>query len=174
MKKLSILSLMLVANMAYALEDTATIKRVEPQYTTVNKPIEVCSDEIVQETIQPQAQPEKSYGGAILGGLAGGLLGNQVGGGSGRAIATAAGVAAGAYIGDNMSKNAATANGNVQYHPQTVSRKVRNCHMENESHQEITGYRIDYMYAGKPYSFVSDQKPVGSRLKVHVEVHPIL
>jgi uncharacterized protein YcfJ len=174
MKKLSILSLMLIANMAYAVEDTATIKRVEPQYTTVNTPIEVCRDETVKETIQPKAQPEKSYGGAILGGLAGGILGNQVGGGSGRAIATAAGVAAGAYIGDNMSNNAANANGNIQYQPQTVSRQVRNCRMENESRQEITGYRIDYIYAGKPYSVVSDEKPVGSKLRVHVEVHPIL
>lgn len=174
MKKLSILSLMLVANMAYAVEDTATIKRVSPQYSTVNKPIEVCRNETVNETIQQQAQPEKNYGGAVLGGLAGGLLGNQIGGGSGRAIATAAGVVAGAYIGDNMSNNAAAANGNIQHHPQTVSRQVRNCHMENESRQELTGYRIDYMYAGKSYSVVSEEKPVGNKLRVHVEVHPIL
>jgi len=174
MKSISILSLMLVANMAYAVEDTATIKRVEPQYSTVNKPIEVCRDEVVQETIQQQAQPEKSYGGALLGGLAGGILGNQVGKGSGRAVATTAGVIAGALIGDNISNNAATANGNIQYHPQTISREVRNCHMENKSSQELTGYRIDYVYAGKPFSFVSDQKPVGSKLRVHVEVHPIM
>ena len=174
MKKMSILTLMLFANIAYATEDTATIKRVEPQYSTVNKPIEVCRDEVVQETVQPQAQPEKNYGGAILGGLAGGILGNQVGKGSGRAVATTAGVIAGALIGDNISNNTAAANGNIQYHPQTVSREVRNCHMENKSSQELTGYKVEYMYAGKSYSFVSDQKPVGSKLRVHVEVHPIM
>jgi uncharacterized protein YcfJ len=173
MKKISILSLMLAANMAYAVEDTATIRRVEPQYSTVNKPVEVCKDETVQETIQPQAQPEKSYGGAILGGIAGGILGGQVGKGNGKVVASAAGAVAGALIGDNMSNNAANANGNIQYHPQTVSRQVRNCYVENKSTQEITGYRIDYMYAGKSYSFVSDQKPVGAKLRVNVDVQPI-
>lgn len=173
MKKISILGLMLVTNLACAVEDTATIKRVEPQYATVTKPIEVCKEQTIQETIQPQAQPEKNYGGAVLGGLAGGILGNQIGKGSGRAVATTAGVIAGALIGDNVNNNMAAANGNIQYHPQTVSRQVRNCHMEQTSTQELTGYRVDYTYAGKPYSFVSDQKPIGSKLRVNVEVNPI-
>jgi uncharacterized protein YcfJ len=162
MKKISILSLMLAANMAYAVEDTATIKRVEPQYSTVNKPVEVCRE----ETIQPQAQPEKSYGGAILGG--------QVGKGNGKVVASAAGAVAGALIGDNISNKNAVASGNIQYEPQVVNRQVRHCHVENRSTEELTGYRVDYTYNGKPYSFVSQEKPVGSKLRVNVDVQPIL
>jgi uncharacterized protein YcfJ len=175
MKQLSILGLVLIANIAVAHEDTATIKRVEPQYSTVNTPKEVCRDETVQETIQPQQpQAEKSYGGAILGGLAGGILGNQVGKGNGRSVATAVGAVAGALVGDNIGNQTAAANGNIRYEPQTVTRQVRHCHTEETSSQVVTGYRVDYTYNGRPYSFVSQQKPIGSKLRVNVDVQPIL
>lgn len=175
MKKLSILGLVLISNMAFAFEDTALIKRVEPQYSNVSKPVEVCRDETIQETIQPQQpQAERSYGGAAIGGVAGGLLGNQIGKGNGRVAATAAGAVVGALIGDNVGTNMANNNGNIQYHPQVVSRQVRNCHTEETSSQVLSGYRVDYTYNGRPGSFVSQQKPVGSKIRVNVDVQPVM
>ncbi len=182
MKKLSILSLALASSMAFAYEDTATIKKVEPQYTTVNKPVETCRMETVTETVQPQAQQQaqtdRNYSGAVIGGIAGGVLGNQVGKGNGKKAATAAGVIAGALIGDTMGNGQfgtpiQTNPGNIQYHPQEVSRQVRNCVMENVPTQELTGYRVEYVYGGRTQSYVSQTKPVGTKIKVKVDVQPI-
>ncbi len=180
MKKIITVIMAIITTSAFAFEDYATIKHVEPQYNSVNSPVEVCKDEIVQEQVyqqQPQQQqPQgKNYGGAVLGGLAGGILGNQVGGGSGKTAATAAGAVIGALVGDNMSNQG---DGNIQYQqqqqqPQVTSRKVRNCVTEYETKNVVTGYRVDARYNGKPIVFTTQEKPIGSKVRVQVTVDPI-
>ena len=180
MKKITTVIMAIITTSAFAFEDYATIRHVEPQYSSVNSPVEVCRDEIVQEQVyqQPpqQQQQGKNYGGAVIGGLAGGILGNQVGGGSGKTAATAAGAVIGALVGDNMSNQGG---GNLQYQqpqqqqPQVTSRKVKNCFTEYETKNIITGYRVDARYNGKPIVFTTQEKPIGSKVRVQVTVDPI-
>lgn len=183
MKKISMLVMALVTTSAFAFEDNATIKSVEPQYATVNEPIEVCRDEVIQEQVyqqpqyQQQQQPQgRNYAGAAIGGVAGGILGNQVGGGTGKTAATALGAVVGALVGDNVANS--QSGGNIQYQqvpqqPQTVSRKVRNCQMENQTKQIISGYNVSATYNGKPLNFVVHEKPMGKQIRVNVNVEPL-
>ncbi len=184
MKKISILfASLMVSTSVFAFEDYATVKSVETQYKTVSEPMDVCRDEIVQDQVyqqqpqQYQQQPQsKNYGGAVIGGVAGGILGNQVGGGSGKTAATALGAVVGALVGDNLANQ--PSGGNIQYQqpvqqPQVISRKVRNCQTEYENKQVVSGYKVDASYNGKPFTFITQEKPVGKQIRVNVNVEPI-
>lgn len=188
MNKLTILVAALgITSTAFAFDDYATVKKIEPQYSSVNQPIEVCRDEVVQETRYPQQQPQyqqaqpqdRNYGGAALGAVAGGILGHQVGKGTGNTVATAAGAVIGALVGDNMSNSN---NGNVQYQqqpqyqpqPQVYNRTVRNCHMEDNMTQVLSGYKVDYIYNGKTFSYTAQEKPASNKIRVDVQVQPSL
>ncbi|NCQ51633.1 glycine zipper 2TM domain-containing protein [archaeon] len=164
-----------IGSSAFAYDDVGTIKSVEPQYSSVNEPREVCHESIVREIVKPQVQQhEKNYGGTILGGLAGGILGNQVGGGNGKTVATAVGAVAGALIGDNMVNSNNQNNDNTRYEPQETSRKVRTCAYEDNFVQVLSGYKINYVYNGNNLSYLANERPRGQRIKVNVEVKPIL
>lgn len=144
--------------------DYGTVKKIAAEYQKVNKPREVCSDEIIQERVT--SNPQQNYGGAALGGVIGGLAGNQVGSGSGRAAATAAGAIAGAFIGDGVS------NRNARPVQQYQERRVQNCRQVENIENVFMGYRVTYEYKGQVNNFLTSTKPVGNRVKLRGQVSP--
>lgn len=154
--------------------DMAMIRKVTPQYETINKPVEVCRKQIVQEVQQLQPVDNGSgsstnYTGAIIGGVAGGILGNQVGGGRGKDLATAAGVITGALVGNNIAgKN----NQAPQPLPsqQVIEKEKLVCEMENKYEKIATGYIVEYSYNGKILEGYTKQEPIGDRISVNVKV----
>lgn len=81
----------------------------------------------------------KLTAGELIGGLAGGLLGNQIGKGGGKTAATAAGALLGATVGDRL-ENPPTAGGNSQ--------RARVCDSYEREKKIVTGYDVEYEYAG--------------------------
>lgn len=144
--------------------DYANVKRVEPQYSSVNSPTQRCTTQTIQETIPGRS--DRTYGGAVVGGLAGGLLGNQIGGGSGKQAATAVGAVVGALTGDNID------NRNNYIPPQTTTRDVQRCYTEDNYSKRITNYKVTYEYKGKVDTFYTQEEPVGKRIRVNVSVTP--
>lgn len=144
--------------------DYATVKRVEPQYSSVNTPTQRCTTQTIQETIPGRV--DRSYGGAVVGGLAGGVLGNQIGKGHGREAATAVGAVVGALTGDNID------NRNSYVPPQTTTRDVQRCYTEDNYSQRITNYKVTYEYKGKVDTFYTQDAPVGNKVRVNVSVTP--
>lgn len=170
MKKILIASLISasfsVSAFATDFIDYATIKRVEPQYTSVNQPTQKCTVQTIQETIP--GRQEKSYGGAVVGGLAGGIIGNQIGKGHGKEAATAIGAVVGALAGDNID------NRDNYVPPQTTTRDVQRCYMEDNYVQKANGYKVTYEYKGKIDTFMSPVPPSDNRLRVSVSVKPYI
>ncbi len=162
----------LVENVSF--EDMAIVRQVTPQYESVNKPIEVCRKQIVQETVQQNNNTQGSsqdYTGAIIGGLAGGILGNQVGKGTGKDIATAAGAVTGAFIGSNIAnKNKGSAQ---PISPSVVEREKLVCENENNYEKVVTGYRVEYSYNGRIFEMVTDREPVGKKIPIRVSIEPM-
>ncbi|MBY0578253.1 MAG: glycine zipper 2TM domain-containing protein [Burkholderiales bacterium] len=132
--------------------DTAKVVSSKPIYQ--NYTTQECHTETT--TPQPQAQGERSMTGSIVGGVVGGLLGAQVGKGSGRTAAAAAGAIAGAITGDRIQNNQ-----QAQAEPQ--SRQV----CRDVQKQEITGYEVHYIYAGRKISTVMSYPP-GNTVNVEV------
>ena len=142
--------------------DRARVQSVEPQYESVAVPRQECRSQWVDEA-RP-AVGANGYGGVLIGGVAGGLLGNQVGKGHGREAATAAGAVIGALAGDRFA-------GNYQPQYERAQREVRSCRAVNDMQQRLTGYRVDYTYAGRQYTTFTREQP-GSTLPVRVSVAP--
>jgi len=170
MKKILIASLISasfsISAFATDFTDYATIKRVEPQYTSVNQPTQKCTVQTIQETIP--GRQDKSYGGAVVGGLAGGIIGNQIGKGHGKEAATAIGAVVGALAGDNLD------NRDSYVPPQTTTRDVQRCYMEDNYVQKANGYKVTYEYKGKIDTFMSPVPPSDNRLRVSVSVRPYI
>lgn len=170
MKKLLIISLMSAgfASLAGATDfsDYAVVKRVEPQYSSVNQPTQKCDVRTVQETIP--GHTDRSYAGAAIGGVAGGLIGSQVGRGNGKTAATAIGAVVGALTGDNID------NRDNYTPPQTTTRDVQRCYLEDNYVQKINNYKITYEYKGRTDTFFSPVAPSDNRIKVNISVNPIV
>lgn len=153
--------------------DRARVQSVEPQYENVAVPRQECRSQWVDEA-RPVVGPgyggvgANGYGGVLIGGVAGGLLGNQIGKGHGREAATAAGAVLGALAGDRVAGNY-----QPQYQPQyeRAQREVRSCRAVNDMQQRLTGYRVEYTYAGRQYTTFTREQP-GSTLPVRVSVAP--
>lgn len=144
--------------------DNARVRRVQPQYETVQVPRNECTSQIVTEQ-QPVAQGP-NYVGIGVGAVAGGVLGNQVGKGHGREAATAAGAVIGALAGNTIANNYG---GGAQVQP--VAREVQSCRTVYDTQNRLTGYRVDYEYQGQRFSTVTPQDP-GQTLPVQVSVVP--
>lgn len=170
MNKLLIITLMTAGFSSFAsaaeFSDYATVKRVEPQYSRINQPSQKCQIETVQETTP--GHQDRSYGGAVIGGLAGGLVGNQVGKGHGREAATAIGAVVGAFTGDNID------NRNSYMPPQTTTRDVQHCYLEDNYIQKINNYKITYEYKGRTDTFISPIPPMDNRVRVNINVSPVI
>lgn len=153
---------------AQSFVDRARVHSVEPQYENVAVPRQECRSQWVDEG-RPVAGTNgyigaNGYGGVLIGGVAGGLLGNQVGRGHGREAATAAGAVIGALAGDRIA-------GNYQPQYERAQREVRSCRAVNDMQQRLTGYRVEYTYAGRQYTTITREQP-GSTLPVRISVAP--
>lgn len=144
--------------------DNARVRRVEPQYETVQVPRNECTSQVVTEQRPVATGP--NYVGIGVGAVAGGVLGNQVGKGHGREAATAAGAVIGALAGNTIANNYA---GGAPV--EQVPREVRSCRTVYDTQNRLTGYRVDYEYHGQQFSTVMPQDP-GRNLQVQVSVVP--
>jgi uncharacterized protein YcfJ len=144
--------------------DRAQVQNVEPQYENVAVPRQECTSQWVAE---PPVAGGSGYAGAIIGGVAGGILGNQVGKGHGKEAATAAGAVIGAFTGDRI------ANSNPQPQYQGAQREVRSCRTVHDMQPRLTGYKVNYTYAGHQYTTYTREQP-GNSLPVRVSVMPEL
>ncbi len=131
--------------------DTAKVVSSKPIYQTYTT--QECR--MVTVAAPPQAQGGRQMGGSILGGVAGALLGSQVGQGNGRVAAGAVGAIAGAIAGDRIQNDQAQA----APQQQQVCRDVQR--------QEITGYEVHYIYAGRRASTVTNYPP-GNTINIEV------
>ncbi|MDK2123677.1 glycine zipper 2TM domain-containing protein [Parachitinimonas caeni] len=146
--------------------DYARVRSATPEYERVNQPRQECSIEQVQ--VEPRrVESGRNVGGAIIGGIAGALIGNQVGQGHGREAATAAGAVAGALIGDRVENR----DGSTTVYEEPRSREVRRCRQVDNWQSRITGYRVEYEYAGRRYTTIMPNDP-GRELRVRVSVEP--
>lgn len=170
MKKILILTLISAgfSSFAFAREfsDYATVKRVEPQYISVNQPTQKCTTQTIEETIP--GRTERSYSGAVIGGVAGGIIGNQVGRGHGKEAATAIGAVVGALTGDNID------NRDNYVPPQTTTRDVQRCYMEDNYIQKINNYKITYEYKGRTDTFNSPIAPTSNKIRVNISINPVV
>jgi uncharacterized protein YcfJ len=157
MKK-TLMALAVLASAAGAAnaDEFARVVSSSPLLQQVAIPRQVCTQQ------QVEAPPTTSGLGAILGGVAGAALGNQVGHGGGRAVATAAGAIGGAVLGNNIEGPGASRVETVQ-----------NCHTETVYEQRVSGYAVQYEYAGKQYSTQMPYQP-GQSIRVRVSVTPLI
>jgi uncharacterized protein YcfJ len=162
-RTLAMAGLALAAGVAHAQdrEDWARVTVVAPQYERVNVPEEQCRTEYVP--VQANAGGS-GYAGPVIGGIAGGLLGSTLGNGNGKVAAAAAGAVAGSIVGANVQAGQASANAGTQ--------PVRRCALVDHWEKRLTGYRVNYEYAGRPYETVLPYDP-GQNLRVRVDVEPM-
>lgn len=113
-----------------------------PNIQAVSVPQQVCGPQ------QVVTQGNPSGAGAIIGALAGGALGNAVGRGSGRTVATGVGIIGGAVLGNQIE-------GGGQAQTQTVQQ----CSTQNIIENRVTGYTVNWEYAGKQYSTQMSSDP---------------
>lgn len=144
-------SLAAVAAQASDFTDTAKVVSSRPIYQSYTT--QECRT--VTTAPQPQGQGERQMGGSILGGVAGALLGSQVGQGNGKVAAGALGAIAGAIAGDRIQNNQA----------QAVPQSQQVCH--DVQRQEISGYEVHYIYAGRKASTVMSYPP-GNTINIEV------
>lgn len=133
----------------------AKVISVDPVRQTVNRPRQVCHDEVVSHTEPPKDQHRLV--GTAIGAVAGGLIGNQVGGGKGRTLATVAGAVGGGYAGNRIE--ASRQQGRV------TSSVQRQCSTVNNSSEKIAGYDVRYVYNGVTRTVRMDHDP-GDRVRV--------
>lgn len=142
-------------------DDVARVRRVEPEYEYFSSPREECRTEYISE----RRSGNREYTGAVLGGLTGAAVGSQVGKGNGNKAAIVAGSILGAVTGDRLQ------NGDRDYDDHYVDRPVKRCHTVESRDRRLTGYRVEYEYAGRRYTTIMPEDP-GRTLRVRVSVEP--
>jgi uncharacterized protein YcfJ len=133
----------------------ADVTRVEPVTKTVNTPRQVCDEVQVQHVGDPKDKHE--IAGTALGAVVGGVLGNQVGSGDGKKLATVAGAVAGGYAGKRIQE--------AHQHPEVTTTTEPRCRTVTDSHAEVVGYDVTYVYDGVTGHTRMTQKP-GERIPV--------
>lgn len=152
-----LLSIILLPLTAHAFTDYAPITRVTPEYEETRVPQEDCRFEHGESRRQ---QGDTNWTGAVVGAGVGAAIGNRFGKGAGRALSTAAGMIGGAALGDHLQND--------------TTRDHQDCKRYERVEQHVRGYRVEYSYAGRPYTAVLPEAPRGDELPVHVEVSPEL
>jgi uncharacterized protein YcfJ len=133
----------------------ARVVSVEPVRQVVNKPRQVCHDEVVTHNEPPKDQHQ--IAGTAIGAVAGGLLGNQVGGGKGKTLATVAGAVAGGYAGKKVQQN--------RQHANVTTTTERQCETVNDSSTKVVGYDVRYELNGVTRTARMSHDP-GDRVQV--------
>lgn len=155
---------------AASYSDWARVTRVTPQYERFNQPRRECYTEVLSSDEPVYSTPaERSPAGVIIGGVTGGIVGNQVGRGRGRAAATAIGAVVGAIVGDRIDNGPETRQRVEYYEPR--EREIKRCRQVDHWENRVTGYLVDYEYAGRSYTRLMSEDP-GRRFKVRVSVEP--
>jgi len=102
--------------------------------------------------------------GEIIGAVVGGIVGNQVGKGGGKTAATASGALIGKIVGGNLQEgNSASGPAPAGYE------RVRACRTLEREKKVITGYEVEYIYAGEIYSDILPYEP-GETVRIAVDV----
>lgn len=167
---------MFATGYAFAFQDQARVRRVEPNYERVSMPRQECTSQWVQE--QRPALSSRNYAGIAAGGVAGAVLGNQVGKGNGRAAATAVGAVVGAMAGEHFANQAGwgvgwgQAAGVQAGYPEPPMREVRNCRTVHDTRTQSNGYRVEYEYRGQTHHTITREYP-GRTIPVRVSVAPM-
>ncbi len=138
---LSLLSLGAQAQTSETIQ--ARVLSIQPQYSRVETPRQVCEVEPQREV----REGERGYGGSVLGGLAGAAIGSRFGNGQGRAATTIAGAIGGAIIGDRVQ------NSEVREEPR------RRCHTEYDSREVLNNYRVTYALNGQTFTTTTRRDP---------------
>jgi len=152
----------------------ARVINVEPRYETVTYrvPTQQCRLETVP--VRYESGPRRggrSYTAPIVGAIIGGVVGNAVVHGKTRKrTATAVGAVLGASIGADVSRQ--QRNRYAAAPASYISEEV--CETVDEIREErtITGYQVEYRFAGETYVTLMDQDP-GRFLRVRVDVTPV-
>jgi len=153
--------------------EQARVVNVTPRYETVSYtvPTEQCRVEQVPVRYEDgYADRGRSYTVPIVGAIIGGAVGNAVmHGKTKKRVGTAVGAVLGASIGADVARNRAAGRypSRVSYRDETV------CEVVNEVREErqITGYEVQYRFAGETYVTYMDRDP-GRYVRVRVDVTP--
>lgn len=146
----------------------AKVLAADPIYQTVSYtvPVEQCTEQTVSYRDQPAA---RSATGPILGAIIGGALGNAVGHKKrNKQVGTVVGAVLGGTIGADISRKRRASYEPVRYGTEQVCRVVD----EQRYEEQVTGYRVTYLYGGETYRTTMDRDP-GSSLRVNVRVTPL-
>ncbi len=101
-----------------------------------------------------------SAAGLVLGGVLGGMLGNNIAHGHDRDVAVIAGTLLGATIGHDLDHGRAAA---------PVTRTRCEEYSDDDTHQQIIGYRVQYRYSGRIYE-TQTERPPGAHVRITVSI----
>lgn len=116
---------------------------------TIKDPRKECHDEQVTHT--KPVKDEHRLVGTGLGAVVGGLLGSRVGGGNTRIVTGLAGAAAGGYAGNKIQEKVQKGN--------TYTTTEQRCVTAYDTHEETTGYDVEYVLDGKHHHVHMDHDP---------------
>ncbi|TCV82904.1 glycine zipper 2TM domain-containing protein [Sulfurirhabdus autotrophica] len=171
---LSLLAAVSTPAFAEHYDDYARVRSATPEYERVNTPRQECTNEYIpgadRRYQRSSSDRNPSYVGPLLGGVTGALIGSQIGQGRGNTAATAVAAIAGTVIGGNMQNN--RRHDNDEYDDDRYrGREVSRCRTVDNWENRLTGYRVEYEYAGRTYTTVMPDEP-GRKLPVRVSVVP--
>ena len=155
--------------MASTSYDRARVVAADPIYERVSYevPVRECRSEQVPYR---QSHHRASATGPILGAIIGGAIGNAVGHKKrNKQVGTVVGAVLGGSIGADISRN------HRRYGRDAVTyrtEEVCNVGYEVREEEQLTGYNVRYVYAGKTYQTVMPRDP-GRSLRVRVSVSPV-
>lgn len=121
------------------------------------------------EQVAHREAEHKSATPAIVGTIIGGALGNAVGSKkSNKRVGAVVGGVLGYSVGKDIGRRHADAHADVRYENREVCRTV----YERVEEERLTGYEVEYAYAGQTYKTRMRSDP-GETIRVRVQVKPI-
>ncbi len=127
------------------------------EYVYSSQPVREC------RTVGTVSYERQSAGpGLLLGGVIGGAIGQDIARSTGNDVAIVAGTLIGAAIGHDISHTRTTVVTQPQYEC--------NSHQHQHREERITGYQVQYRYAGRIYSTHTDRHP-GDHIRVTITLN---
>jgi uncharacterized protein YcfJ len=164
----AVLSIYSTSSLAEASYGQAMVVSSKPVYQTVvyQEPREVCR----QERVAYRQSVRQSKTPGIIGALVGGTLGNAVGNHkSNKRVGAVVGSILGYSIAEDITHHKYEHGSNQQ----TTYRQQEVCdvYYNEREEQQLLGYDVSYVYAGRTYQTRLNQDP-GESLRVRVSVDP--
>ncbi len=147
--------------------DRARVVDVDPIYELVSDsvPVEQCREERVPVYRHHRANASAPILGAIIGGAIGNAVGHKK---RNKQVGTVVGAMLGGAIGADVSRQ----NRHRDYPGERYRyEQVCDTHYEVRQHEQLTGYRVSYVYGGTTYSTRMRRDP-GEYIRVRVRVSP--